>query len=99
MAGYRPTLSVHGASTRWVYRQKGPWESSMGSLGSREGYMRFVLCWHGGARKGNGSSGTQPDPTGLVGQRRSAWICLSLCSLTFNVCSLLCSRLLAYIAL
>jgi hypothetical protein len=71
----------------------------MGLLGSREGYMRFVLCWYSGARKGNGLSGTQPDPTSLVGQRRCAWICLSLCSLTFNVCSLLCLRLLAYIAL
>lgn len=36
--------------------------------------------------KGNGSSGIQPDPTDLVGQRRCAWI---FCSLTFNVCSLL----------
>jgi hypothetical protein len=66
----------------------------MGSLGSCEGYTRSTLCQHGGAGKGNGLSGTQPDPTGLVGQRRCAWICLSLCSLTFNVCSLLCLRLL-----
>lgn len=65
MAGYRPTLSVHGACTWQVYRQEGPWESSMGSSGAREGYMLSILCKHGGSRKGNGLSGTQLDPTGL----------------------------------
>ena len=48
---------------------------------------RPLLAWR--RTEGNGLSGTQPDPTGLVGQRGCAWICLSLCSLTFNVRSLL----------